>query len=265
MTTNTSTAAPRLHRTREYKRFYFPADNRPIDVVNLRPQHKRLRESMREYGFLPSFPLMVQVVNGKLYVKDGQHRLTFARELGLDVFYVITDQDISIAKINQAQVGWTPKDYAMSFAAQGKHDYQRAIGFCDRYRIPISVGFAMLRGTIVAHNIKAEFETGTYKITNETFASRVAKLYKEIVEISPKVRQQNMLHALWSCCHVETFDETRILQTASKRPDLLQNLGTVENFLQMLEEIYNFGRRTKEPLKFEAEQAMRARSAAKKA
>lgn len=256
--------APRLIRTREYKRFHFTRDNRPIDVVNLRPQHKRLRESMREYGFLPAFPLMVQVLNGKLYVKDGQHRLTFAEELGLDVYYVITEQDISIAKINQAQAGWTPRDYAMSFAAQGKHDYQQAIGFCDRYRIPVGVGFSMLRGTISKTNIKAEFENGNYKVTNLVFAERVAKVFKALYEIKAQVRQQNMLHALWACCNVATFDEARLVQTAQKRPDLLQNLGTVENFLQLLEEIYNFARRTKEPLKFEAEQAMRERNPARK-
>lgn len=261
---NSKATPPKLHKTRDYRQFSLAKENRPIDVLKFKPQHSRLKASMSKHGFLPAFPLMVRNVGGRLVIIDGQHRFTFAREFGLEVFYVIVDQEVSISEINQAQAGWTPRDYAASFAAQGKADYRTGIAFCEQYGIPIGTGFGMLAGTITFGNVQARFSDGTYRITSADLANRVASIYKQLCEIRKGSKNVYLLNALWACCHVPYFDESRILGTAEKRPDMVHKAGTLDGYLSMLEEIYNFKRHIREPLKFDAQQAMRDKNPAMK-
>lgn len=254
--------APKLQRTRNYSQFSFARENRPVDVLNLKPQHRKLRESLQRYGFLPSFPLMVSCTNGKFIIKDGQHRFTFAREFGLEVYFVVDDTDVSISDINQAQVGWSPRDHAMSWANQGHEDYRKAIQFADEWTLPIGTAFSMLAGTIVFKNVQDRFHEGRFKIRALDTATRVAQCFSELCKLRKGIRHQNLLTAIWACCHVEYFDENRIIQTVQRRPDQLYNAGTRDQFLALLEDLYNFNRKTREPLKFDADQAMKNRNPA---
>lgn len=255
-----SNVIPTLQRTRRYGQFSFAKENRPVEVMNLKAEHKALRTSMQTYGFLPAFPIMVSSVNGKFIVKDGQHRLTFAREFGLDVYFVIDKTDVSIADINKAQAGWSARDYAMSWANQGREEYRKALEFMDQWGLPIGSAFSILGGTIVFQNLKDKFHAGTFKIRTPKTALRVARFYSDLCGLRKGVRNANLLAALWACCHVDYFDESRIIDTVTRRPDMFYNAGTRENFLELLENIYNFKRRAREPLAFDAAEAMRARN-----
>jgi hypothetical protein len=128
---------PKLQRTKNYSQFFYTKENRDVDILHLKPQHKALRESMQQYGFLPAFPLMVRTQNGRFAVVDGQHRLTFAKELGLEVFFVIDDKDVNISAVNQAQANWSPKDYANRWAHAGRPDYVEAIAFANEHNAPL--------------------------------------------------------------------------------------------------------------------------------
>ena len=87
---------------------------------------------MQEYGFLKSFPLSCSR-NGdrKLIVKDGQHRLAVAEELGLNVHYFVEDVDYDIAKVNCTQEKWVVRDFAMKHANTGKKAYQDGLDCND--------------------------------------------------------------------------------------------------------------------------------------
>lgn len=252
-------ANPKLQRTKNYAQFFYTKENRAVDVLHLKPQHKQLRESMRTYGFISAFPLMVRSVNGHFVVIDGQHRLTFAKEFGLDVFFVVDDTNVDIAKLNQAQANWSPKDYAHKWATAGVKDYAEAIQFAGDHNAPLMLSFAMLAGTTCWGNINAKFKDGTYRIKTRDLAHRVIALHGAIGALNPKTKGARLIEALWACCQVDYFDESRIIETASKRPELLSPAGTRDAYLDVLTEVYNFGRKIKAPLRFDAERAMKDR------
>jgi hypothetical protein len=253
--------SPKLQATTNYNQFSLARDNRGVNVLNLRPQHKALREDMQRDGFNPACPIMVRQQNGKMVIVDGQHRFTFAREFGLPIYYVaISDLRVSIARLNQTQANWTMADYANRWANDGKADYNHAIEFAREYGIPIGSAFSMLGGTIVFKNIAAKFHAGTFKVKTPEAARRAAECYRTICETKKGLRHNNLLCAVWACCHVDYFDENRIIETSQRRPELLSNCGSRDGFLQMLEEVYNFNRKTRAPLRFDAEEAMRIRN-----
>lgn len=250
----------KLQRTKNYAQFSFAKQNRPVDLLNISSGHKKLRASMEKYGFLPSCPIMVDSQNGRFVIKDGQHRFTFAHELGLEVYFVVDETNIDIAEINAAQSGWSMRDYANRWANEGRKDYTTALQFADQYRVPVGTAFAMLCGTISFSNMKLKFRDGQFKINNISFSTRVAKCYADLCAVKKGVRHDNLVAAIWACCHVPYFEESRILETVRRRPELMTSCGTTESFLQMLGEIYNYGRKVRQPIAFDAQEESRQRA-----
>lgn len=250
----------RLQKTKDYSKFKFMKGQRPINMLS--PECRALKSSMQEYGFLSAFPLMARPNGsaGSLVIVDGQHRFSIAKELGLDVYYVIDSTDIDVTKVNKAQRKWTAFDYAHRWAASGKKDYQELLDYHHAYNLPLTVSAGVLAGTIRFANISAKFYDGGFKITNEEMAIRYGETASAMAGLNKFAKNSNFLTALWACYFVDYFDPERLVSTLEKRPSLLSSCGDRDAFMQSIEEIYNFGKKTRAPLKFDADEAMRERN-----
>jgi len=257
---------PKLQRTKDYSRFVFAKGNRDVSINRLRPAHKALRESMKKYGWLPFEPIGVYPDGkGKLVITEGQHRFTFARELGLDVYYVIHEEQVDIAEINQCAATWTPSDYCKKWIHDGNSEYEEVIEIAEYHGIPITIAFSMLAGSASWQQaIKKRFESGAYKITNRKNAMRVFSIYKALCDINKSAKHSQMLRSIWACCLVPHFEETRLINTAKRRPEMLTRVGTLDAWLEIIQDIYNFGRSAKVPIKFEAQEAARNNTSVQK-
>lgn len=255
---------PKLQKTRNYAQFISSKTNRVLQSESFRPQHVRLMESMRKFGFLPSFPITVRMVGGKLQVEDGQHRLYFAKTLGIDVFFVVIDKEIDVAEINQAQATWQVKDYTNRWAQAGNVDYIQAHEFADRYSLPISDAFGLLTLNSSFGNISKQVRAGAWKITELEKATVIAQCYSDVCACQGVKRHKNLYKAVYACNFVPGFDSHRLIDSIQKRAGSWINGGHWIDYLQQLEDFYNFGRKVKVPLKFDAQESMRLRSAASK-
>lgn len=249
--------ASSITSTRNYRLFKFSDENRPLNLA----RHKRLRESMQAYGFLRSFPAVcVRSDNKELVVKDGQHRIAFAEELGLPVHYIVESVDFDVAKINCTPKSWTPRDYAEKYAKEGVGEYQEGLLFADRHQLPIGLAFAILADTNTFGNISRAFEEGRFAIKNRVLAEQIAAAYVNIIELDPAMKNVRFLQACIAACRVEGFSVGRLIEGAKHCRDKLVAYSTREAYLELMEEIYNFRRREKVPVKFAALQAMRDRT-----
>jgi len=250
----------KLQKTADYGRFKFMRGQRPIDTNST--ECRVLVDSMCEYGFLPAYPIMVRREGKHWVIVDGQHRFSVAKELGLEVYFVVDTTDVDVTKINKAQRKWRTIDYAHRWASDGRESYQTLIDYHIAYGVPITTAAAVLRGTIVFQNIRDDFYEGRFTVTNEDLAQEFFALFKSLYESSKTASNNSFLQALWACFFVEYFEPDRLSAQVSRRPEMLVNCGTRENFLLKIEEIYNHGRKARAPLKFDAEEAMRARNPA---
>lgn len=66
-------------------------------------------------------------------------------------------------------------------------------------------------------------------------------------------------------CRLDGFDAARLLAGVERCREKLVSYSTREAYLEMIEEIYNFGRRQLVPIKVNALNAMKSRSAAQPA
>lgn len=251
----------KILNTRNYRLFQNNSgENRPLDIK----KHKKLLESMKEYGFLECFPIIVNRNGGEhLIVKDGQHRLACAEALGLPVYYVEDKSDFDVAKVNVATKIWVLKDYAQKFAASGAKPYQEGLDFAQQYGLPIGTAFSLLGGTTTFSNFQEQFLSGTFKVKDRTWANAVASIYGPLTGMSKAVKNARMLEACMAVCRVPDFNPERLLGGAEQCREKLIAYSTRDAYLDMLEDIYNFRRRQLVGLKSAAIMAMRERNAAK--
>ncbi len=255
--------APRIFTTTNYDLFKYVGQNREVD---LKPKRRKdLRRSMERYGYIPAYPLYCTRENGRLLIRDGQHRLAVAKKLGLPVCYVICKVRADIAEINNTQVVWKTRDYARAFASAGLVDYQELLDFAEAHKLSLSVCVGILGNTFAATSGKhlALFREGKFKVTSRDLADRVAGLYSQISGRNRSIRTRFFVSALFAACLVEGLDDRRFISGAKRYPEALQKYGSRDGYLQMLEKIYNYGRGKKEPVKIAAENVLAARNPVK--
>lgn len=252
----------KIQVTKNYRLFArHSSENRPLDIQ----RHKRLLASMERYGFLECYPIIVvRDAQGVLTIKDGQHRHYVAEHLGLPVAYIEEKEDFDVAIVNSAQKGWTVRDYAQKFAGNGIEDYVEGLDFADRHKLPIGRAFALLAGTTTYSNIQDAFMTGDFKIRDRDWADAVAAVYGPLVQMSPAMKNDRFIEACMAVCRVKEFDRKRLLLGANRCREKLVAYSTRDAYLDMLEAVYNFGRKELFGLKVAAQMAMRDRSAARK-
>lgn len=249
----------KINCTADYSIFHQGNENRPLNMT----KHKKLLESMKKYGFLKSFPIVCRRDDkGRLQVRDGQHRLTFAQSLKIPVWWIEEDVDFDIAEINTTSKVWVLRDYAERFAKLPNKHYAEAIEFSNQHAIPIGIAFAMLAGTTTFGNIQDEFTRGEFKIKDRSWAEIVVATYCPLVQISPECKGNVLLLACMAVARVEGFEPARLINGAKANPGLLKSYSIRDEFLIVLEELYNHKRIAKNriPLKFLAVQAMASRA-----
>jgi hypothetical protein len=246
-----------ISTTKNYSMFTISGENRPLDLS----RRKALRDSMKSYGFLKSFPLScVRDRNNKLVVKDGQNRLAIAEELGLPVHYFVEEVDYDIAAVNNAQQKWTLSDYAMKWAAQGKPDYMTLLAFIESHSMPIGLATSLLCGCVHANGpLMRRFREGGFKVSDYEFADRVADVYSHLLSLSKDIKNRNCLAAVMASMRIEGFEPKRLIDGAKRRPEKLRAYATRDCYLEMIEELYNFNRSKLVPVKMPALQILRER------
>jgi len=247
-----------IQATKNYRLFErHSGENRPLDLR----KHKKLMDSMKLYGFLPCFPIVVvRNTDGNLIVKDGQHRLLIAEELELPVYWVEEATDFDVAVVNSTAKIWGLKDYAQKHAANGLKAYTEGLEFASSHSLPVGIAFALLSGTTSFGNCEQPFINGTWRIKDRAWADSVAGIYGPIGTMSPPLRKSTFLLACMAVCRVDGFDPARLLANADRCREKLVSYSTRDSYLEMLESVYNFGRKQLVALKNLAVMAMRERN-----
>jgi hypothetical protein len=249
---------PKLNVTKDYSLFHHDPANRPLEL----PAHLPLKRLMDKWGFLPEFPIVCYRKNGKLYIKEGQHRHAFAEELGLPIYWIETNSDYDISEIQAGMKKWSVANYAGRWAAAGIKDYEECIAFADRYGLQMGHAAALLSGVVNASLIRRKFQDGEFRVTDRKWADSVGSMYSEIVALEKAVKSSRFLEACMAVCRVPDFEPARFIHNAKKCRDRLIAYSTRDSYLEMIEEIYNRGRQTLLGVKAAATMAMRERNVA---
>lgn len=228
--------------TKDYSIFKFLDTNRRI--VN--SHAKKLAEAMREKP--QTNKVRPILVNEKMQVIDGQHRLRACEMLSFPVYYVVgkglTTKDAQ--HLNAIQKNWGPLDYAQSYATSGSEDYKTYLAFRDRFRLSHSTTLTYLTQSIAKGNIAEPFRAGYFTVKN---AKKAEKLCKQLLEVGAYIkdyRQSKFGQAYMLLALHPSYDHKRFLSRAEKyQSQYIVRYENLSDYIRSIEALYNFNTKAK--------------------
>lgn len=256
---SSATEVNKVYKTNDLSIFKQIGGNR---VPN--PQHiKRLKTSILQNGMLCN-PILV---NEKMEVIDGQHRLLASKEAKSFIFYIIL-KDYSLSEVhtlNLNQKNWTKKDFMDGYADMGIESYIRLKEFVknnDDYNFSDCISFcsnvsgnnytiAQLNRTVNPElSIMQVFENGTWKGNDFVLAQEWADKIRLIKPYYLGYNKTTFVKTMIGLFKNDLFDYSEFMHKIRLQPKALVDCANIEQQRLLIEEIYNYRSRKKINLRY---------------
>ena len=237
----TATLDKHVHTTNDYFLFKPLQGNRELNPLHL----KRLKNSMEK-----NYLFTVIIVNENYEIIDGQHRFKNIMELGLPLNYIICNgyglDEVHI--LNQNSKNWSSDDFMEGYIDLGYEDYQIYKAFKNKYKFEHNVCMSLLGGKKSSGNVKEAFNNGQFKVVNYSEAEKTAKQLWRCNGITDKFDKRSFILALITLFKNPQFKYDEFLKKLSIKS--LKNCSTVNEYIQDIEDVYNYKRTDKVNLRY---------------
>lgn len=226
--------SPVIHNTKNYKLFRNLEGNRQVSEGHL----FQLTKAIAKNNLLPYEPI---VVNEKMEVIDGQHRLKIAEANNLTIYYVIAKgtklEDVQM--INSSAKPWTAHDYLRSYVRLKKPAYIKLQQYVETYGLTISNALVFFsKGKWARWSM---FKRGEFTIDNEEAAEMMINAYAQMKPYVESVRVWNdreFVRAVQQLANKISIDEFIAKLEVYGSP--IEYQATTKNYLRVFEEVVNF-------------------------
>jgi hypothetical protein len=236
-----------IFETKDYSIFKFREDNRVI-----RPNHvKKLAQRMRTRGWLTTSEV---TINGSGDIIDGQHRVKAAIETGTPVRYKVSKGAgiDEMTEMNTLQVNWSPFDHLHKFVSRGVPSYVTFDKFVREFPMFKYTEIAMFLNNNMTTIKRDTFESGQYEVKSVLKARNWAN---NILELKP-YGEKFFNRAIFVRAMIKVLSNKpefvfeEFLHKVKLRPMNFKQCGTVDQYVEMIEDIYNYRRSDKINLRF---------------
>ena len=230
-----------VKETKNYSMFTTIGGNRPLNELHL----NRLKKSMEEELLISPI-----IVNEKHEVIDGQHRLRISSELKLPLRYIVAEGYglNEVHRLNQNSKNWTMTEFIDGYADMGIKEYIYLKDFLDRSDLNISSALALLSSD-TGKNIN-DIKNGTWKAVHQERAETIADWVNIIKQYHNGATRQVFVRALIKLYNNENFEFSHLIGKIALQPTSLVPCVNTEQYLTLLEDIYNYRSRNKVSLRF---------------
>tara|TARA_R110002110_G_scaffold44765_1_gene137521 strand:+ start:330 stop:1196 length:867 start_codon:yes stop_codon:yes gene_type:complete len=223
----------------DHSKFKFLEANRPIKQAHV----DRLIGLLNE----PKGQLLPVVINENYEVIEGQHRVKACMALKIPVMCVKIEGSTieDVISMNTTQSGWNFNDYLHSHSQRSRPnylEYRKVIKFLEDYKLSTTVSRWLLSGN--NHDLgKKDFEEGTFKVKNLTYAETQGSYFNKIkafnTDLPGKVKfgtafikVQNLPRFSMATClkQLEKYCGKYFKQTGGNTEEMLECLIRCYNF-----------------------------------
>jgi len=236
-----------IFETKDYTIFKFRKENRPII-----PNHvKKLAKRMSERGWLST---SVVTINGNGDIIDGQNRVTAAMSVGCPVRYKVVKGAGSdeMTEMNTLQKNWSPFDHLHKYVVKGIPSYVTFDKFVNDYPMFKYTEIGMFLTNSLSGVKRDTFESGQYVVKSEKkgreWADNILQLKPYFEKYYNKSIFVRAMIKILSNKKEFVFEE--FLHKVKLRPTKLVPCGTCEQYVELIEDIYNYKRIGKVNLRF---------------
>jgi hypothetical protein len=250
------------YETKEYSIFGYLVGNRPVDITG--PNGKKLMASLKKNGWLKSRPAITCKFGSKYLIIDGQHKILIAEQLKIPVVFEVLDISIEEAKslMVELQFGksWAIENYVNKYSQEGNGEFLFVANYAKQNAISLSCAANMLYGQLpTSNNVCDYLKDGTYKVKDVAYANKVLSIFKLFRNYKEIKGHSNLLLACGKLAHLKEFDIDRFAKKLQHHSYLVRNAHSSQDFLLMIEEIYNRQSNNKVNIAFLTEQVIKSR------
>ena len=236
-----------IFETKDYSIFKFREDNRVVNQNHV----KKLSQRMKQNGWLST---SVVTINGSGDVIDGQHRIKGAIIAGCPVRYKVVRGAGSdeMTSMNTLQRNWSPFDHLHKFVTKGNPNYITFSKFTEEFPMFKYTEIAMLLQNSVTSVKRDSFDSGNYVVKNEKKGREWANYLLELKPYFEKYYNKSIFVRgfIKIISNKKEFVFEEFLHKVKLRPNMLVPCGTTEQYIEMIENIYNYKRSNKVNLRF---------------
>jgi len=225
-----------MKSTTDYSIFQEFSSNREVDEKHV----KRLMKSIGEKNLLHVNPI---VVDKRLRVIDGQHRLEAAKRLGVEIFYLednIDRKDISMLNTNQKN--WNTLDYINFYTVEGNTSFRQFSHMLNSYPDMSLSAMMVLCSSDGTRNIE-ELKHGFIDMDNIEGAKVICDLINRLhIKFEYRfVFDSKFPIAMMRVMKNEDFSEEILVKHIEVQQRSFVQCHSVKQYLDMILEFYNKG------------------------
>jgi hypothetical protein len=236
-----------IFETKDYSIFKFRDDNRVINTNHV----KKLSQRMKDKGWLPS---SVVTINGSGDVIDGQHRVKAAMSVNCVIRYKVTRGagTEEMTSMNMLQRNWSPFDHVHKWVVRGNQNYIVFDRFTKDYPMFKYTEIAMFLNNSLHSVNRDSFESGQWVVKNEKKGREWANYILELKPFYEKYYNKAIFvrAMIKILANKPEFIFEEFIHKVKLRPNMLVPCGTIEQYIEMIENIYNYHRGNKINLRF---------------
>lgn len=234
----------KIEMTTDYDMFRLLKGNRSVDESHVVKLMKKMKQ---DDLFTPI------LVNERMEVIDGQHRLEARRRLSYIVpYYVQKNYGLEeVQAINSFQKPWNVADYMESYIQLGKKDYEIYKWFRGRYKLTHTICLSLLMGGRNQDRSMSEiFKSGEFKIKDLEYAKGKAEMLEKIAPHFEGYCDRTFAAAFFDVMEKKVFEFDRFITALSNYPAKMQKMATKEQYVSAIEDLYNYNRKNKVSLRY---------------
>lgn len=226
-----------IKSTKNYKQFEFVQSNRDIDEAHL----KRLKEAIMEKNMLSLTPI---IVNQKMEVIDGQHRLKAAEQLGVEIYYLMDTGigESEMSALNAIKKNWKLEDYLNHYMIVGKPEYKKVGAFVRSHsNIPLSAAILLLGADY--GGLTKDFRRGAFVVANLDDANQISKEIEKLSELGSSIGKfiysTGFIRVYSAVRKHDKFQFQKLVDQIQKQPRGFVPCSGNKQYLEMFHEFYN--------------------------
>lgn len=223
-----------MQSTKDYSIFREFSSNREVDKKHV----NKLVQSIEKKNLLKVNPI---VVDNSMRVIDGQHRLAAAQILNVEIFYVMDDinrKDISL--LNSNQKNWAAMDYINFYTIEKSPAFVKLSDLINHYP-EMAISALLVLSSSEGRRSLIQLKDGFLDVEDIDHAKEVCELCRLLNKTFQKdfVFDSRFPLALSKALYAENFNLERLIAQIGNSPREFVPCHTKEQYLDMIEEIYN--------------------------
>lgn len=217
--------------------------------------------SMQKHGFLSPYPIHVSKgKNGRLRIKAGHHRFIAARQLGIPVKYVVSNDAATIHELERSSRKWGLEDYLASYVKCGNHEYEILRDFKEQSGLSIRTCLYLLTGQVYDDEkgplAITAFKDGNFKVTSAKLAYWIVQLAKASAkDYFLGATHYNFIIAITKVLVDGAADYKSLKKQLLSWGHTIRLCSNVQDYIKEIERVYNFKSRKKLPIAYFIEDA----------